>query len=88
MAVTTSKITCPAGVYTAIATAATNVSFRIKEMLKTTQVRLAVAASAPAASSTDYVAVSDRKWKEFGELTDNMYIMPVGANAILEVMKG
>lgn len=88
MAVTTGKITCPAGVYTAIATAATNVSFRVKEMLKTTQCRLAVASSLPAPSSTAYVAVSDRKWKEFGSLTDNMYLMPVGADAIVEVMKG
>lgn len=88
MAVTTSRIICPAGVYTVIATAATNVSFRIKDMLKTTQGRLAVSSSLPAPSATGYVAVSNRKWKEFGSLTDNMYFMPIGADATLEVMKG
>lgn len=88
MAVTTTKISCPAGAYTAIATAATNVSFRVKTMLATTQLRMAVAAAAPAASTTDFVAVSHRKWVELGSLTDNLYIMPVGSAATLEVIKG
>ena len=88
MAVTTTKITCPAGIYTAIATAATNCSFRVKTMLPTTVVRMANAAVQPVPTATDYVAVSDRKWKELGSLTDNLYLMPVNGDAIVEVVKG
>jgi hypothetical protein len=88
MTVTTSKITCPADIYTEIATAAVNVSFRVKTMVKTTQVRMANAASLPAPTATDFVAVSDKKWKALGSLTDNLYLMPIGGDAIVEVVKG
>lgn len=89
MAVTTGPdVVCPEGVYTLLATAATNVSLRVKEMLGTTRCRLAVAAALPAPSSTGYVAVSHRKWVELGDLTDNLYLMPLGSAAEIEIIKG
>lgn len=82
------KITCPADVYTALSAAEANVSLRIKTMIKTTVGRLALSASLPAANATDYVAVSDHKWKELRLLTGNVYFMPVGCSAVVEVVKG
>lgn len=89
MATVTTKITCPADVYTALSSASEpSVSFRVKSMEKTTIARVATAAAVPAATITDYVAISDRRWKEFGGLTSNVYFMPVGCPAVVEVMKG
>jgi len=83
---TASKITCPAGVYTALTSGATSATVRVKTMNDaTTQVRIGNAASAPAADTADFVQISDKKVKEFEVFTNNLYAMPIGSNAVIEV---
>jgi len=83
---TASMITCPAGVYTALTASATSATVRVKTMNDaTTQVRIGNAASAPAAGTTDYTQISDKKPKEFEVFTNNLYAMPIGSNAVIEV---
>lgn len=89
MTVVTTVINCKPGVYTALASSGeANVSFRILKMIGTTVCRLATGASAPAAGDAGFVHISDRKWKEFGLLTSNVYLQPMRGECDVEVMKG
>lgn len=82
----TTQVTCPVGTYTQIGSGATVLSFRIKTMTATTRVRLANAASAPAADTTNYITISDREWQSMSNITNNIYVMPIDSNAVLEVI--
>jgi hypothetical protein len=82
----TGPVTCPAGVYTAISSGATDVSFRVKEMEATTVLRLVNAASLPAINEDSFISISDHEWKAFSSVLNNLYVMPIGSNAILEII--
>ena len=88
MAVETKAVSCPSGSYTALATAKTNVTFRMRTR---GMGRMVVAASQPAANVTDYFTVSSLWQTELGSLsgTENVYFMPEGSDAVVvEVLRG
>lgn len=87
MATATTVVSCKEGEYTALGTAITSLSLRILTMAATTRGRLVFANALPAASAAGYTHVSNRKWKNFGSITDNAYFMPLGSAATVEVIK-
>lgn len=84
----TGIVTCPVGVYTQIGNGSATVAFRVKTSIATTQIRLANAGSAPAASTANYVTVSNRDWLRLTGITHNLYIMPMNKEAVVEVIDG
>lgn len=90
MAAATSKVSCPAGAWTEVATGSANVIVQLFSADGSVPIayRLALGSAAPSDGTSGIVAATSSQGLEFGGLgdTDNVYVWPLSVVGLAQVL--